>query len=101
MNDTVSAPNEALRIISDEDLEFAKYALSTRIPRKYHLQRKAEDEALPEDAQTCIVRTAVTSWSAVTAQSSAAIVLTIVPSIAVTTVRSKPKAAVGNRYILP
>lgn len=52
MNDTVSAPNEALRIISDEDLEFAKYALSTRIPRKYHLQRKAEDEALPEDAQT-------------------------------------------------
>ena len=52
MNDTVSAPNEALRIISDEDLEFAKYALSARIPRKYHLQRKAEDEALPEDAQT-------------------------------------------------
>ena len=52
MNDTISAPNEALRIISDEDLEFAKYALSTRIPRKYHLQRKAEDEALPEDAQT-------------------------------------------------
>ena len=52
MNDTVSAPNEALRIISDEDLEFAKYALSTRIPRKYHSQRKAEDEALPEHAQT-------------------------------------------------
>lgn len=52
MNDTVSAPNEALRIISDEDLEFAKYALSARIPRKYHSQRKAEDEALPEDAQT-------------------------------------------------
>ena len=36
MNDTISAPNEALRIISDEDLEFAKYALSARIPRKYH-----------------------------------------------------------------
>ena len=52
MNDTVSASNEALRIISDEDLEFAKYALSARIPRKYHSQRKAEDEALPEDAQT-------------------------------------------------
>lgn len=52
MNDTVSAPNEALRIISDEDLEFAKYALSARITRKYHSQRKAEDEALPEDAQT-------------------------------------------------
>ena len=52
MNDTISAPNEALRIISDEDLEFAKYALSARIPRKYHSQRKAEDEALPEDAQT-------------------------------------------------
>lgn len=52
MNDTVSSPNEALRIISDEDLEFAKYALSARIPRKYHSQRKAEDEALPEDAQT-------------------------------------------------
>ena len=45
MNDTISAPNEALRIISDEDLEFAKYALSARIPRKYHSQRKAEDEA--------------------------------------------------------
>lgn len=52
MNDTISAPNEALRIISDEDFEFAKYALSARIPRKYHSQRKAEDEALPEDAQT-------------------------------------------------
>ena len=52
MNDTISAPNEALRIISDEDLEFAKYALSARIPRRYHSQRKAEDEALPEDAQT-------------------------------------------------
>ena len=52
MNDTISAPNEALRIISDEDLAFAKYALSARIPRKYHSQRKAEDEALPEDAQT-------------------------------------------------
>lgn len=52
MNDTISAPNEALRIISDKDLEFAKYALSARIPRKYHSQRKAEDEALPEDAQT-------------------------------------------------
>lgn len=32
MNDTLSEPNEALRLISDETAQFAQYALSQRIP---------------------------------------------------------------------
>ncbi|MEG0494295.1 MAG: zinc ribbon domain-containing protein, partial [Clostridia bacterium] len=51
-NDTVSEPNESLRIVSDADLDFAKYALQTRIPRKYHAQRQSEDEAMLEDVDT-------------------------------------------------
>ena len=41
MNDTLSEPNEALRLISDETAQFAQYALSQRIPRKYTQQRQA------------------------------------------------------------
>ena len=52
MNDTVSAPIESLRIVSDEEMQFVQYTLQARIPRKYYEQRKAENDALPEDATT-------------------------------------------------
>lgn len=52
MNDTLSEPNEALRLISDETAQFAQYALSQRIPRKYTQQRQAENAVMPEDAPT-------------------------------------------------
>lgn len=52
MNDTLSEPNEALRLISDETAQFAQYALSQRIPRKYTQQRQAENAAMPENALT-------------------------------------------------
>ena len=52
MNDTLSEPNEALRIISDSQMDFARYALQSRIPRKYHEQRKAENDAMPAEAKT-------------------------------------------------
>lgn len=52
MNETLSEPNEALRLISDETAQFAQYALRQRIPRKYTQQRLAENTAMPEDALT-------------------------------------------------
>lgn len=52
MNDTLSEPQEHLRLISDETQRFADYVLSSRIPRKYMQQRSAENEALPEDVTT-------------------------------------------------
>lgn len=52
MNETLSEPNEALRLISDETAQFAQYALRQRIPRKYTQQRQAENAAMPEDAPT-------------------------------------------------
>ena len=52
MNDTLSEPQEYLRLVSDETQRFADYALARRIPRKYMEQRSAENEALPEDATT-------------------------------------------------
>lgn len=52
MNETLSEPNEALRLISDETAQFAQYALHQRIPRKYAQQRQAENAAMPEDAPT-------------------------------------------------
>ena len=52
MNDTLSEPQEHLRLVSDETQRFADYVLSSRIPRKYIEQRSAENEALPEDATT-------------------------------------------------
>lgn len=52
MNETLSEPNEALRLVSDETAQFAQYALHQRIPRKYAQQRQAENAAMPEDAPT-------------------------------------------------
>ena len=52
MNDTLSEPQEHLRLVSDETQRFADYVLSSRIPRKYIEQRSAENESLPEDATT-------------------------------------------------
>ena len=52
MNDTLSEPQEYLRLVSDETQRFADYALTRRIPRKYMEQRSAENEALPADATT-------------------------------------------------
>ena len=52
MNDTLSEPNDDLRLISDETAQFAQYALKQHIPRKYYPQRKAENDAMPEDAPT-------------------------------------------------
>ena len=52
MNETLSEPNEALRLVSDETAQFAQYALHQRIPRKYTQQRQAENAAMPEDAPT-------------------------------------------------
>lgn len=52
MNDTLSEPQEYLRLVSDETQRFADYALTRRIPRKYMEQRNAENAALPEDATT-------------------------------------------------
>ena len=49
MNDTLSEPNEKLRLVSDEDLEFGTYAIAERIPRKYITEREAEDYNLPEN----------------------------------------------------
>ena len=52
MNDTLSEPQDHLRLVSDETQRFADYVLSSRIPRKYMQQRSAENEALPEDVTT-------------------------------------------------
>lgn len=52
MNDTLSEPIESLRLVSDEEQQFAMYALESRIPRKYAAQRQAEDDAIPEDMPT-------------------------------------------------
>ena len=48
MNDTLSEPQEHLRLVSDETQRFAEYALTRRIPRKYIEQRTFENESLPE-----------------------------------------------------
>ena len=47
MNDTLSEPQEHLRLVFDETQRFADCVLSSRIPRKYMQQRSAENEALP------------------------------------------------------
>ena len=52
MNDTLSEPNEVLRIISDETAQFAQYALKQHLPRKYFEARRAENATLPEQAVT-------------------------------------------------
>ncbi len=50
MNDTLSKPIEALRLVSDEDFAFAQYSMQKRIQHRYPTERKAEDDTLPEDA---------------------------------------------------
>ncbi|MGN1027818.1 MAG: recombinase family protein [Faecousia sp.] len=52
MNETLSDPIEALRIIPDSQFEFVQYALKARIPRKYEQQRKAENDAIPREAKS-------------------------------------------------
>lgn len=43
MNDTLSEPNAALRLVSDSDFEFAARSIKSRIPFKYNLERQAEN----------------------------------------------------------
>lgn len=50
MNDTLSEPIKALRLVSDEDLAFGTYAIAKRITRKYSGQRDAEDAEVPDGA---------------------------------------------------
>ena len=52
MNDTLSEPNEALRLVSDSDFEFAARSIQSRIPFKYNLERQAENDAMPAEAKT-------------------------------------------------
>ena len=47
MNDTLSAPIERLRIVSDEDLEFGTYAIAKRVPRRYPDFVNEENDLLP------------------------------------------------------
>ena len=50
MNDVLSEPNESLRLVSDEDVEFGKNAIAKRIPRKYISQLEADQYDVPEGA---------------------------------------------------
>ena len=52
MNDTLSGPIESLRLVSDEDFAFAKYATERHIQRKYPEARAAEDESIPAEAKS-------------------------------------------------
>ncbi|MBQ6045952.1 MAG: recombinase zinc beta ribbon domain-containing protein, partial [Bacteroidales bacterium] len=52
MNDIKSEPIEELRLVSDEQFEFAEYALKARIATRHPEIRYAENDALPEDATT-------------------------------------------------
>ena len=52
MNDTQSAPIESLRIISDEEMQFAQYAQSKRMTRKSLQPAQQEEDAQAEDAPT-------------------------------------------------
>lgn len=49
MNNILSEPIESLRIVSDEDVEFGKFAIAKRIPTKYVDQTEAEDMDIPEN----------------------------------------------------
>ena len=51
MNDTLSEPIEALRLVSDSDFNFAQYAMKKRIQHHYAVQRAAENNLLPKDAK--------------------------------------------------
>ena len=47
MNDTLSAPIEGLRLISDEDFQFTQYAIKQRIQSRYTQIREAEKANIP------------------------------------------------------
>ncbi len=48
MNDLQSPPNEALRLISDDDFSFAQYCMKQRIPCRYREARETENRTVPE-----------------------------------------------------
>ncbi len=50
MNDTLSGPIERLRLATDEQIEFGKYAIAKRIPHKYISEREAENMEVPQGA---------------------------------------------------
>lgn len=52
MNDTLSAPLEHLRLVSDSQFDFCQHVLKSRIPFKYPQARQAENDTLPPDAPT-------------------------------------------------
>ena len=52
MNDTQSAPIESLRIISDEEMQFAQYAQSRRMTRKSLQPAQQEEDVQAEDTPT-------------------------------------------------
>lgn len=47
MNDTLSEPKEALRLVSDDDFQFAQYAIKQRIQTRYSQAREAENANIP------------------------------------------------------
>ena len=47
MNDTLSEPNEALRLVSDDDFQFTQYAIKQRIQNRYAWAREAENAKVP------------------------------------------------------
>ena len=52
MNDTQSTPIESLRIISDEEMQFAQYAQSRRMTRKSLQPAQQEEDTQAEDTPT-------------------------------------------------
>lgn len=48
MNDTLSDPIEELRLVSDEDFQFAQYAMKERIQDRYAWRRESENAFIPE-----------------------------------------------------
>ncbi len=49
MNDILSEPNESLRIVSDEAVDFGTYAIAKRIPTKYVDREEADQLFVPEN----------------------------------------------------
>ena len=48
MNDTLSDPIEELRLVSDEDFQFARYAMKERIQDRYASRRESENASIPD-----------------------------------------------------
>ena len=49
MNNIQSKPNESLRIVTDEELEYGKYSIANRIPSRYMDRTEALARQLPEN----------------------------------------------------